>query len=94
METFKWNVSQVSDTGPINELLNWRKVRSVAYKIIKCVTILGHSLSVLLSMLVVKVMMNKHPSITIYVVHCVWLQISADNMQISISYFFFPNTWL
>jgi len=43
-------------------------------------------------MLVVKVMMNKHPSITIYVVHCVWLQISADNMQISISYFFFPNT--
>jgi len=88
METFKWNVSQVSATGPINRLLNWTEVSSVAYKIIKCVKILGHSLSVLLSVFVVKVMMNKHPNITVYVVHCLWLQISADNMQIRISYFF------
>jgi len=49
----------------------------------------GHSLLVLLSVLVVKVMTNKHPSITVYVVHSLWLQISADNMQIRISYFFF-----
>jgi len=39
-------------------------------------------------MFVVKVMMNKHPSIIAYVVHCLWLQISVDNMQIRISYFF------
>ena len=37
-------------------------------------------------------MMNKHPSITIYVVHCLWLQISADNMQIRISHFFQYST--
>jgi len=64
------------------------EVSSVAYKIIKCLTILGHSLSVLLSMLVVKVITNKHPSITIYVVHCLCLQISADNMQNRIPYIF------
>jgi hypothetical protein len=39
-------------------------------------------------MLVVKIMTNKHPSITIYVVHCLWLHISPYNTQIRISYVF------
>jgi hypothetical protein len=55
METFEWKVSQVSDTGPINKLLKLTNVSSVAYKIIKCLTIVGHSLLVLLSMFLVKV---------------------------------------
>jgi hypothetical protein len=73
METLKWTVSWVSSTRPINKLLSSTEFWSFAYKIIKHVPILDYSLSILLSVLAVKVMKCKYLSITFYIVSCPWL---------------------